>query len=226
VIPSLLQYDRPVPAHWAEQLRAITPPDRTVSWLELVWESGGDVRPVHRWVIYEAIPAHAVTWWQQEMLLEEPVESAGHHRILRRYLQDGVLLQPFWVIQGSGGGHKVEFNDTEKKLLHHRGLPSEPPAAGDLPYAEFDQRVVRQVMKWDRLRQGYDSIQHANRLGRKAMERQFREELVAWLAPQVEGAVETEAHDVEWSSVHRAVDHEPDFGEALDAYVETGQLTA
>ena len=227
MIAELLQYDREVPPHWRDALASITPPHQRVSWLELVWESGSSERPIHRWVLYEAIPAHAVTWWQLEMLLEEPVESAGHQRILDYYLASGgCLLQPFWIVQGDHGGHRVEFSESEKKLLHYRGGSIDAPRAGSLPYADFDRRTIRQVMKWDRLRQGYATVQEARKRGDAALDRQFRQELVGWLEPQIQETVREQHGGIEYSTLLRETDQPPDFGELTELYIETGQLVA
>lgn len=61
------------------------------------------------------------------------------------------LPVPFWVIQGDRGGHKWEFNEQERQLLRMSDLPDEPPRIGQLPYADFDQRVLRQIVRYNKL---------------------------------------------------------------------------
>lgn len=224
---AILQYDRAVPDHWREQLHAITPPFQRVSWLELFWESGNSGNPVHRWVIYEATPAHAVHPLHREILLEEPVESAGHQRMLNYFRETGgCLIQPFWVIQGDRGGHKVEFSDAEAKLLYHQGLDYQPPAAGALSYANFDSRVLSQIMRWDKLRRGYATIQEAGKRGEEQLERRFREELLGWLEPQLLEAIADQHHRIDYDSIREDVNHEPDFDALTHQWVETGVIGA
>ena len=99
--------------------------------------------------------------------------TKGHYdRALRRYVCDApepplidrrqwvlfqqfrCLAQPLWIIQGSRGGHKRHFTPSELRYLRTRGYPLKAaPAPGELPYAEFDERVVTQLAKMDRLRQ-------------------------------------------------------------------------
>lgn len=70
----------------------------------------------------------------------------------RLWHQHGVYGIPWWVIQGTTGGHKRWFAQAEKKALKYAHLPDEPPAPGTLPYAPFDERVLEKVLAYDRLR--------------------------------------------------------------------------
>lgn len=60
---------------------------------------------------------------------------------------------PFWVVQGDSGGHKLQFTPLEKRYLRMMELPSDPAAPGDLPYAPLDGRVLRQLTTYLRLKQ-------------------------------------------------------------------------
>lgn len=239
----LLQHDRAVPQHWADELARLTPANERVSWLVLLWEPGVSWRrnpyhtpqngepkllapvPIHRWVLYEATPPAFVPDWKVDMLLEEPVETASHRRMLRYYLETHALIEPWWIIQGRNGGHKVAFTETEKSALTLTGLSYDPPAPGALPYADFDQRVVRQITKWDRLRQGYASVQTAKRLGDRNAEQAFRRELVGWLGDQVQESIETEVSSIDDNTLPLNDAAPPIDFEALDErYIETGIL--
>lgn len=75
---------------------------------------------------------------------------------------------PFWVIQGTHGGHKWAYNTAERKVLRYAGLPDLPPGPGALPYAPFDNRVLDKVLAYDRLRStegllGRDAVARADR---------------------------------------------------------------
>lgn len=61
------------------------------------------------------------------------------------YHRTGSWGTRWWVIQGPAGGHRYTLTHTEKKLLgtSSDGRERDVPFAGDLPYAPFDQRVVR-----------------------------------------------------------------------------------
>lgn len=114
------------------------------------------------------------------------------------YQRTGLVGFPFWVIQGERGGHKFHFTKQESLLLEHEGYPPVPPPPGLLPYAEFDGRVVRQILRFNRLLKHRNSI----RLYRATMsrdgyakvmdeeERALRVELVAHLKDQMQEANE------------------------------------
>ncbi len=71
-----------------------------------------------------------------------------------QYRATGELVIPrrLWVIQGHGGGHPFMIGPSEQTLRAEQGLPSDVPSAGDLPYAEFDGRVLRALERYDLFR--------------------------------------------------------------------------
>jgi hypothetical protein len=100
--------------------------------------------------------------------------------------------RPWWVIQGTRGGHKRWFSDTEQKLLKFHNLPSDPPAPGDLPYAPFDARVMAAIAQHDRLRGREGTLTrkreidlHTFRATEADEAKAFRKQLVEWLGAQV-----------------------------------------
>lgn len=70
------------------------------------------------------------------------------------YRATGELVIPrrLWVIQGERGGHPFMIGQAEMKLRKEQGLPEDVPSAGDLPYAEFDGRVLRALERYDLFR--------------------------------------------------------------------------
>jgi hypothetical protein len=230
----LLEYDRPVPPEWREELARLTPPHQRISWLELVWESGDRPSeafpggaPVQRWVIYEVTPPEGVPGFKRDTLLEEPPRSAGHHRMRRYFLEHGgALMEPFWVIQGTRGGHKFHFSDAEQSILYLQDLPWEPPVPGSLPYAPFDSRVIEQIQKWDRLRKGYgDNVRLAKKLGDKQALQDMRRSLVAFLEEQVQDVIEQVDPEVNDNTIDLDdSEAEPDWEERDRQYIEDGQI--
>jgi len=106
----------------------------------------------------------------EAVILEElqgphPRERGYFDTVLKRFVSEALVTRQewelyhthkaipklYWVIQGEHGGHKRVFSPLEQKYLSLQGLPEEPPAPGDLPYAEFDQRVLWQFAQRDRL---------------------------------------------------------------------------
>jgi hypothetical protein len=203
-------YRRDIPRDWETELAELSPRSEQTSWLKLIFEEGYPWEPVERFMIYEMIPAHAVdpeilSWLQRDTppqgywdsVLDEFVPEEGcmiTKRAHRLYQEFQCWGRPWWVIQGTKGGHKRWFSESDKKLLKLAGLPQEPPAPGDLDYAPFDSRVVTQLVKHDllrdeqgRIRQGMEDRQGI--VGYRAREakdaKQFRTLLLDWLSEQV-----------------------------------------
>lgn len=70
------------------------------------------------------------------------------------YREIGRYAEPWWVVQGDRGGHRKLLFDWEQELmgLHSGGTHQNVPTIGDLPFAPFDQRVLRWVTEYDLLR--------------------------------------------------------------------------
>lgn len=241
-------YLRAVPEEWERQLAEISPPNPRFSWLKLIWEPGDPWdKPVERYIIYQMVPFHAIP---ADILAElqgpSPRKRNYYDSVLERFVRDPDCLitlqawelfrttkcwgRPWWVIQGDKGGHKRYFSHTEKKLLRLMKLPVNPPIPGDLPYAEFDNRVIRQILLHDNLRHaqgGILSVRNgpAGRAATAEKEKEFRIALMKWLKDQAEMV----APDIHRSLVALDAPRRrggPDY-ERLDAemeenYVETG----
>lgn len=63
----------------------------------------------------------------------------------------GELVWPrrLWVIQGAHGGHPFAITAAEQAHRRAAGGPADVPSAGDLPYAEFDPRVLTALERYD-----------------------------------------------------------------------------
>jgi hypothetical protein len=204
---------RTVPKEWQRQLSELWPRSEEISWPLLIWEAGYPWEPVNRWMIYEMLPPHAVLPDILEQLMDAAPPKGHWDAVLDEYIhEDDKTIttrawhlwreyqcwgRPLWVIQGKNGGHKRWFNPTEKKLLQLAGLPSEPAAPGDLPYAPFDNRVIAKLVQHDLLRDMSGVVRSA--LGKKKIltlagtrraeddaARDFRKKLLAWLYEQIE----------------------------------------
>lgn len=146
-----------------------------------------------------------------------------------------VPMYRYWVIQGKGGGHKAFFTEDEQQWLAQNNLPTQPFYPGELPYADFDGRVLRHIRIGNALRRFGNNLAryrkvmgpgYALYLAQK--EREFRENVVKWCDSQMredadafvrladEGAFENQpTTDVDWDRV---------VEESMPNYVETGQL--
>lgn len=107
------------------------------------------------------------------------------------------FARPLWIIQGSAGGHKRFFTPMELRYLRTQGYPWDAaPAPGELAYAEFDERVVAQLAKLDRLRQWEVRRSWMKRTindtfkARAQAETEFLKLFGTWLDRQIEGCAD------------------------------------
>jgi len=178
----VIQYSPPagVIERWQPELDRIAPPTaRGLSSLRLVWEPGEPWAPVGRWIIYECVPAERAPMGIFEELRGPNPRSFGRWdpvaRVFRRermfvisrrqwllYRETGLYGRPLWVVQGSHGGHKREWSEVEQTVIGMMtGQPEaiDPPAPGDLPYAEPDERTIVALRGLD-LSEKFGSLLH------------------------------------------------------------------
>lgn len=168
--------------------------------------------PLRIWV--GLIQAHRARGFQRDEILEAVILEAlegqnprelGHwDDVLGRYISEALVTRQewelfrqhraipklFWIIQGIGGGHRRHFTPLERKYLGLAGLPTEPPAPGDLAYADFDNRVLEMVRRRDRLQRQQGFLGTTEDEYSAAMVT-FRRQLVQWLEDQQRAALES-----------------------------------
>jgi hypothetical protein len=145
----------------------------------------------------------------------------------------GYFAKRFWIIQGSTGGHKWEFNENERRMLRFADLPTDAPRLGSLPYAPFDERVVKQIMRHNKLvTMGISIEQHRERMGagyeqyKESVAREARRQYVEYLSEQLQDVNDLaisaarkgdlDGHrktEVDWERVEEA---------STDHFIETG----
>jgi hypothetical protein len=133
----------------------------------------GSWRECGRWVLNECAPEALVRQWDRmsgntvgeifdrlagppPSRIADPAEAHAKAMFAndyqcRMYREHKVWARDLWVIQGSQGGHPVEYQPHEQKMLQAAGLPTDPPPVGTLPYAPFDERVIAQLRNRSRL---------------------------------------------------------------------------
>lgn len=187
--------------------------------LRLVWEAGDHWAPVNRWVIYQMTPRQRVPFGILDELEGPNPRNFGYYdkakgafvrsKTLRINLQQWLLFQktgyygrPLWVIQGSSGGHLRRFSDVQSAISEMHGGPVDPPAPGDLPYAELDERTIAKlrfmdvVSKYGDVLRTYGMSDFGVRLAHAELSRREREmmrtmaeQLWDWMGSQVEEAM-------------------------------------
>lgn len=192
---------------WQAEVAALYPPSERLSWLHLDWHP-----EVARLVIYQCLPPLAVPsalWredqsvlrWRNHWIPDPRSRLCLDRRHLdhvqwRLYEQFGTYAQPYWILQGTGGGHRRRFSATEARLLRVMGHAGDAPLPGDLPYAPFDGRVLEKLGALDRMQMWRKAIDLYEREPEAfdAEEQEAldtgRDELNRWLAEQVDHAVD------------------------------------
>ena len=197
---------------WRRELYAAcgAPNDR-VSFLEPVWHGEPEVCRV---VLYQVFPAWATSplFWDEEQeqrqvtILGRPAPDPRFRvslnpealtwRQWKLYERFGSIAQPFWIVQGSTGGHKRQFNQVESRLLGALGLPTEAPLAGALPFAPVDSRVIRQLVPldamrmWSKARELYERTPDDFDAEERDALRKGSAQLSSWLGEQVGHAID------------------------------------
>lgn len=174
-----LTYGREPDPEWQEALDRIAERSEMLSSLVIWWEPGDAWEPVQRWIIYNLIPPRAIPPRVFEQLGGVHPRSSGHPCVGRvgghtycmcrkprgRWVDGpaplitrtaweifqrfGGWARPYYVVQGSAGGHRYKWHPWEAKLSQMVGGPPDTPAPGDLPYAEPDLRTWAAIKKAD-----------------------------------------------------------------------------
>ena len=155
------EWSKDVPAAWETMLRAFSPHSRVVPWLAIRWFParrviGGVPTDCGRWLLSECVPVDTLSEIDRSIVayFEGPKPSTmpeSRYRVVKTFCNDyqwemyrthRVWARELWIVQGNAGGHATQFAPEEQQLLQAKGLPTDPPALGALPYAPVDQRVL------------------------------------------------------------------------------------
>lgn len=210
-------FKRVVPESWERELNDISPSQNRFVWLKLIYEEGHPWEPVERYMLYQMTPERLMVAGLMPDILEQlkdpdPPSAHGNYydtvkeefvrdpncliteRAWHLYRETGCWGRPYWVIQGERGGHKRWFTRAEQQLLRFAKLPTEPPAPGDLPYAEWDERVKEKLLQLDVLRGEHGERRRTAALAKghsaleekeKELQLELRQKLLGFLKEQV-----------------------------------------
>jgi hypothetical protein len=143
----------------------------------------------------------------------------------------GCYGMPYWVIQGVHGGHKRSFNHIESRLLKLHQRRTQPPDAGDLPFAPWDNRVFSALAEERRIRETFDGLggrdaetqtAEDHRRRRRALARQTGIELLGWLDRQLAEGIAA-APVAKKSERNTQIDNAPTTGEITDEQMEQAE---
>lgn len=231
---------RDVPPEWERRLREISPKSDAHSWLAFRWFD-----EAQRWLLYDCLPVRFVT--DNEKIADlggpDPETPEGENVLVSRFQQQmfrahRVLANPCWVIQGSHGGHHAAYDRATQEAHRALGLPPEPPKPGALPYADFDERVVRHLVEMSKLvrfkndfgefKRRYGTVDGQKREAAKAL-RAAREQYVKWINSQFADGDELFATAYQKGELEHAPRTDDDFvekDELMDQnYIERGRFS-
>jgi len=172
----------------------------------MVWMAGDPWGPVQRWVVFGFEPrtVNPTGWYWPELDRPSPRDAGHYDRVARRfrasphqvfdlltwtlYQQTGCYARPFWIVQGSQGGHKVAYTSLEERYCRAHGLPDSPPNLGALPYAEPDQRTWDGIGAQDRLRSAARGLNSLDPQVQARVARQLNVQLLREVDAHVEAA--------------------------------------
>lgn len=152
------------------------------------------------------------------------------------FRETGYVGFPMWVIQGNKGGHLLEYPLHMQELLKKADLPSDPPSIGRLPYAPFDERVLRGLTRHSRLQQlnttlgefrrtmgsGYEA--HKTRLA-KELRAEWMKFIGDTMEDDVNGLFTSAARKGELDNQPRTtVDYDRLDDKATETYIEEGRV--
>lgn len=114
------------------------------------------------------------------------------------FRETGAWGQMLWVCQGTKGGHLRRFTQVQSKVSEMSGGPKDPPAIGDLPYAEPDRRTFNALAAMDNVRKFDLMLDYAQRKPEQIeAEHQhayeaMREQMWNFLSNQIESRIKDE----------------------------------
>lgn len=112
------------------------------------------------------------------------------------YQETGHYGTRWWCIQGENGGHRHRLDAIERRVARIMTGTSDTPIPGELPYAEFDGRVIQKIAQLDKLRAWKGFIDFTKRshaemdAEMRALEQEAQRQIWSWLDGQVDKAVE------------------------------------
>lgn len=113
--------------------------------------------PIHEWVVrpprgYQpCLCRHKGDAWKPD---PNDVECTSFSRTQwKLFRETGYVGYRRWIIEGSTGGHVLEFSQDEQRLRALENKPMYAPAPGSQAYADFDNRTLAQLLEGNLLRQ-------------------------------------------------------------------------
>lgn len=196
---------------WQEELDRIAPPDTDGVRLHLYWEPGFEWEPINRWMIgtvstvvpdlfLDALrgPDPRTQGYYDKVDQVYKTWAACSRRQWDYYQATGHLLQRYWVVQGSKGGHRVDYTQTESRISEMNGGDPQPPRPGDLPYQTPNRITFDALTNIRALLNDLPIIaDKENRLlaaNEKEGLTQLRKNVWAWMSEQMEEAGDQLAH--------------------------------
>ena len=240
-MPDLFLWDRTPDPAWQEALDTAFPRAGNGSGLVVRWGAGLPERPTQRWVIDQMIPADQcwVTDFREARRL--PIPPMGQYlsgleryrgKVMPPWLQRShdtmertrCLAVPFWIVQGAQGGHPLRYEKVDQLWSQFLTGSLEPPHPGALPYADFDNRVVRALVGRDRWRGQYQSVLAEVEGSEAEAEKRIRHLMHEWVEAQVSEVVDEVMPTLVDADLPRESGGGRDYRAAVEEYLESGEI--
>lgn len=108
------------------------------------------------------------------------------------FRETGRYGRRWWVVQGSKGGHRYRLSEAERTVWRTLTGTDDTPIPGELPYAPFDQRVLRQISGMDQMTKwlavmsyGHKNVYQLDREERQEVE-MAKNAVAKWFGNQME----------------------------------------
>ena len=249
------EWTKETPAGWDAALREFSPISTVVPWLAIRWFPmrrvlNGIPTDCGRWLLSECVPVENLSEIDRDILnyLQGPKPSTlppSRARVVKVFCNDyqwemyrthKVWARELWLLQGSNGGHATHYQPEEQQLLQVMGLPTDPPAVGDLPYAPLDARVFAALHRRNRLVALGNNLARWKASGSSAAmaseyrdsQRQFRAQYMGFLEDQVREIADLTAFVTrkaeQRDSLPTTSREAMNAASRLDEYLETGTI--
>lgn len=186
---------------WQEILDEMFQPFGKRTWLHLYWDPGYkhiqattqgntiSLDPVNRWMIGQVtprgnIPPMYLEWFAgpNPAILGEFFQGEWRSTappISRKqwsfFHETGCLLQPYWIVQGTKGGHRYRLSNEEQTILEIKNGQKENPYPGQLPFATPDRRTFNALARSDLIRVYATVLDQAGDLVREETAKEMRQ---------------------------------------------------
>jgi hypothetical protein len=244
------------PASWVRRLAEIAPERGDMDHLvfrcfEPKEPDGSDKGWNHKdrpiWALYAAKPIRLVekdraSQFEKHWSELPDIQQEGRKAVVSDYQHfmwhsRGLYVKPFLILQGEWGGTPTAYTETEKAFLRASDCFDEPLPIGMFPACPFDERVVAQIARRDRMLQcanRYEDLvkkdsSESQKAETESAERLFRETYIDTWKIMIQPSADFYSHWMRRSENRESLPAAPDpvkqnIGRWKDHWLEHGVI--